>query len=128
MIVNPQKLIDQGIVVVSEFSKCQQNGIDLSLREQLTLEPKQCKNIFLNERIALPDGLCGELKIRSTYSRQGVFLSSGLWDSGFQGNLGCTLYNMSDQVITIPANERVCQLVCSEADSAGIYNGRYQNS
>lgn len=126
MIINPNKLIDQGVVLPSQFSKVQQNGIDLSLREDLWLAPKSCKNIFLNECVVLPENMCAELKIRSTYSRQGVLLSSGLWDSGFQGSLGCTLYNLSDNIIEIPANERVCQIVCYEADSAGMYNGQYQ--
>ena len=95
-------------------------------QEELILESGKCKNILLNEQIELPANLCGELKIRSTYSRQGIFLSSGFWDSGFKGTLGCTLYNMSDKIIIIPQNERICQFVCLEAESASLYNGKYQ--
>lgn len=128
MILNPQKLIDEGIVIPSEFTKVQQNGVDLSLREELILKPKESKNILLNESVKLPSMLCGELKIRSTYSRKGIFLSSGLWDSGFEGNLGCTLYNLGNEIIIIPKNERICQIVCYEAESANLYNGKYQRT
>lgn len=126
MIKNPQKLIEEGVVIPSEFSKVQQNGVDLSVREEINLAPGKSINVLLNEKIKLPTNLCAELKIRSSYSRKGMFLSSGLWDSGFEGNLGCTLYNMSDVVIVIPANERICQVVCYEAESAGLYNGVWQ--
>lgn len=126
MIINPRKLIDEGVITPSEFTKIQQNGVDLSLKEELILEPQKCKNVFLNESIKIPEDLCGELKIRSTYSRKGVFLSSGFWDSGFEGSLGCTLYNLSDQTIVIPAGERVCQFICYEAVAASKYSGQYQ--
>lgn len=126
MIINPQKIVEQGIVTLSNFSKIQQNGIDLSIPDQIILDPGKSRNILLNERIKLPANMCAELKVRSTYSRKGMFLSSGLWDSGFEGNLGCTLYNMSNDPILIPKDERICQVVCYEAESAGLYNGQYQ--
>lgn len=126
-IVNPQKIVDKKIVKINNFSKISQNGIDLTLKEELVLEPKEFKNIFLNEEIDLPKNLCAELKIRSTYSRQGIFLSSGFWDSGFKGSLGCSLYNLSNKKIIIPANERVCQIICYKAESASLYSGRWQN-
>ncbi len=121
-------MLDASVIEPCEYTKCQQNGIDLTLVEDLILEPHGFKNILLNERIKLPQGVCAVLKIRSTYSRQGIFLSSGLYDSGFVGNLGCTLYNFSERRIVIGANERICQVVCYAAESASIYNGQYQNT
>lgn len=126
MIINPQKIIEQKIVTPSEFSKVQQNGIDLTVSEDVFLNKGESKNILLNEKISLPANMCAELKVRSTYSRKGLFLSSGLWDSGFVGNLGCTLYNMSNDSILIPKNERICQVVCYEAESASLYSGQWQ--
>lgn len=128
MHVNPQKMLDTGVVVPCEYTKVQQNGIDLSLKEELKLMPGESRNVLLNETIKLPANLCAELKIRSTFSRMGIFLSSGFWDSGFQGSLGCTLYNFSGREITIPINERVCQVIISEAESASEYNGQYQGT
>ena len=127
MIINPQKIIDRKVVELSLYSKIAQNGIDLTVSEDVFLNKGESKNILLNEKISLPANVCAELKVRSTYSRKGLFLSSGLWDSGFVGNLGCTLYNMSNDSILIPKNERVCQVVCYEAESASLYNGKWQN-
>lgn len=121
-------MLDTGVVVPCEYTKVQQNGIDLSLKEELKLMPGESRNVLLNETIKLPANLCAELKIRSTFSRMGIFLSSGFWDSGFQGSLGCTLYNFSGREITIPINERVCQVIISEAESASEYNGQYQGT
>lgn len=128
MILNPKIVIEVGYLKTSSFTKVQQNGIDVSLEEELTLNSLESKNILLNESINLWGNVCGELKIRSTYSRKGVFLSSGFWDTGFKGKLGCTLYNMSKETIIIPAGERVCQFICYEADPASFYNGQYQGN
>lgn len=125
MIINPQEVFDT-YLTSCQHTKVSQNGIDCSLQEELVLAHGTHKNILLNEKIELPENLCAELKIRSTYSRKGIFLSSGLWDSGFKGHLGCTLYNLSGMLITIPLGERICQLVCYEADSASMYNGQWQ--
>lgn len=127
MINNPQKLIDEKIITPCEFTQVQQNGVDLTVSEDVFLDRGESKNILLNERIKIPIDMCGELKIRSTYSRQGVFLSSGFWDSGFEGTLGCTLYNMGNKEILIPKNERVCQFISFHAKAASSYNGRWQN-
>lgn len=126
MILNPQKMLDVGVVTPGPTTRCAQNGIDLTLKESIELQPHSFQLVELNEKISLPQDVCATLHIRSTYSRQGITLSSGLWDSGFVGNLGCSLQNHSDKSIVIAKGERVCQVVCYEAEAASLYNGQYQ--
>lgn len=124
--INPKEIVEEGIVMLSKYSEVQQVGIDLSTAEPLTLTPKSCKNILLNERINLPDDIYATFQQRSSYSRKGVFCTTGIYDPGYQGALGCTVYNLSDEVVEIPLNTRIGQLVCHNADPASTYNGSYQ--
>lgn len=126
MQINPEEVLGSGIVNPSAFTQVQQVGIDLSVQEEVILAPKSCKNILLNETIKLPDDVYAQFFQRSSYSRKGVFTTTGVYDPGYEGSLGCTLYNMSEEEIVIPAGERVGQLICYKADAASSYNGQYQ--
>lgn len=133
--INPNKAIQNGWFKTSEYSKVQQIGIDVSLKtgsliekSVLKLFPGCCYNVEINESVDLPSNVYAELKIRSSWSRKGVFQSSGVYDPGFHGTCGLTLYNLSDRPIEIPVNERVAQMVFFEADSASTYDGHYNHT
>lgn len=126
MIVSPKRVFKQRIIRDALRENVQQNGIDIRVAEEVVLPPKSFKNILCIESVFVPHNLTGRLNIRSTYSRKGIFCSSGLWDSGFQGRLGCSLYNLSDETITIPKGERIAQIFFCSAKSASLYSGKYQ--
>ena len=126
MQLNPKEIIERGIVIPSVFTEVQQVGIDLSVSEEVALLPGKSKNILLNETIKLPDDIYAQFFQRSSYSRKGVFTTTGIYDPGYEGSLGCTLYNMGDEAIIIPVNTRVGQLVCYSAQAASSYNGQWQ--
>ena len=126
MIVNPKRVFKQGIVQDALKENIQQNGIDIRTEDEVVLPPKSFKNILCIESVFVPSELVGRLNIRSSFSRKGVFCTSGLWDSGFKGRLGCSLYNLSDDTITIPKGERIAQIFFLVARSASMYNGQYQ--
>lgn len=78
------------------------------------------------ESIYLLDGYLGQLHTRSSLVRAGIDVMSGLWDTGFQGRIGCTLRVHSD--IHIEWAAPICQIVISEGKFSGQrYSGRYQN-
>ena len=118
---------------MSEFSKVQQVGIDVSLKlpnekDTLRLFPGNAYNVEINESVDLPAEVYSTLTIRSSFSRQGIFQSSGIYDPGFHGTCGLTLYNLSDHPIEIKANERIAQMVFFEADAASTYDGHYNHN
>lgn len=126
MQINPQRVLDEKIVIPCEFTKVQQVGIDLSIPGEITLKTGESVNIYLNETIKLPIDMFATFHQRSTYSRKGVFVTTGIYDPSYQGSLGCTVYNLGP-AITIPKNERIGQLVVFKADAASAYSGQYQN-
>ena len=129
MQINPKEIIKRKIItnLFSEKEQVQQCGIDLSLKEPLTIQPGKFKNIELNEKFDMQDTL-GIIKIRSSLSRKGINISSGYFDPFFEGVGGISLYNHSDEVLELPMGFRVCQMVCFKADYAKKYDGFYNKN
>lgn len=79
------------------------------------------------EEISVPGGWCATLITRSSLVRSGVDVMSGLWDSGFQGTLGCSLRLQAP--VDIEWGARICQVRFHDAKFNGhLYDGRYQNT
>jgi deoxycytidine triphosphate deaminase len=76
--------------------------------------------------VTVPENVACRLVIRSTFARNGVFLNSGKYDSGFTGNVGWTLYNTLGLLYTKPGT-RVGQIVFNQAMSEGTYAGHYSH-
>jgi deoxycytidine triphosphate deaminase len=80
-------------------------------------------NVF----VRVPENVVVELIIRSTFNRNGIFLTSGLYDSGFEGHIGFVLHNMSGPAI-IAEGTRIGQVKFIEAQSADMYTGGYNTA
>lgn len=73
--------------------------------------------------IEVPEGYAGYLIPRSSLNRNGLFIMSGLYDSGFKNYIGGTLYAMGPA--NIQHNTRIAQFVMVKAETAHLYNGQY---
>ena len=89
-----------------------------------TMPAKDIFDGMSNVTVKLPEGVACMLIIRSTLNRNGIFLTSGLYDSGFEGPIGFTLRNDSG-VAFIKRGTRVGQIMFMSSDSAGLYSGGY---
>lgn len=76
--------------------------------------------------VKLPDGIAAILYTRSTLTRNGVFLASGLYDSGFKGHIGFTIYPIGGRIIIEPGT-RVGQIAFVSAASAKMYAGGWNH-
>lgn len=76
--------------------------------------------------VDLPDGVAAMLVPRSTFVRNGLFWTSGLYDSGFKGHIGGILHNRAG-VACIKPNTRVGQIIFIQSDSAGLYSGGWNH-
>jgi|GEM_PF-910578 deoxycytidine triphosphate deaminase len=74
--------------------------------------------------VEMPDGVVGWLVTRSTLNRNGVFVLSGLYDSGFKGHINGMLYNLIGHTLIQPES-RVAQFIMASSDSFGKYMGGY---
>ncbi len=127
--INPKQIIEQGIIsnIANQSEQLQQVGIDLTIKEDVILYNGECKNVEFNEKFDMKD--CFAIfNVRSSFSRQGVFVSTGIYDPGFKGTGGCTIYNMAAGRIELKKGERIGQMICFKADAASSYDGHYNKS
>ena len=75
-----------------------------------------------NMYVEVPEGVAVKLIVRSTLNRNGLFLTSGLYDSGFKGNIGFMLHNRGGDAYIVPGT-RVGQIEFYKSDSIGTYAG-----
>jgi len=127
MQINPRTILDRGIIKYVETTKVQQVGVDLSIGQDFVVEAGKSKNINFRESIKLPDNMYALFFVRSSWSRKGIFVSSGVYDPGYQGTLGCTIYNMTGEDVKFTEGDRIGQIICFLADAASSYQGQWQN-
>lgn len=126
MQINPQEIIERGILIAAPFTEVQQVGIDLTLSEEINVEHGSSVNVLLNEKVKLPGNLFATFTHRSSFNRKGVLITGSIYDPGYEGQIGCTIYNLSGQSLLIEKDTRIGQMLFFKADPASEYNGQYQ--
>jgi dUTP pyrophosphatase len=87
-------------------------GLDIYSIEDLTIGPKQRSLARTGLAVAIPEGHYGRLAARSGLAMQnGMDVLAGVIDADYRGEIGCLLYNTSDEIIHLPARTKVCQLI-----------------
>jgi len=74
--------------------------------------------------INIADGEAGWLIARSTLNRNGVFITSGLYDAGFNGLIGGTLH-VGCGPFRVQRGTRIGQFLLFEAETIHLYDGSY---
>jgi deoxycytidine triphosphate deaminase len=92
------------------------------------LEPQTVYDGMSDTYVEVPEGVAAILFTRSTFARNGTFIMSGLYDSGFKGHIGFTVYNMAKEQLIIEVGTRIGQIMFVTADSAGTYSGQYNHT
>lgn len=75
--------------------------------------------------VELPEGVAALLIVRSTFNRGGNFVTSGLYDSGFCGNIGAALHVNNDCSSIVGKGTRIGQIIFVPSESVGMYSGGY---
>lgn len=65
----------------------------------------------------------GHVIVRSTLNRNGVFITSGLYDSGYEGVMAGALH--VTQLMILGHNTRIGQFILQKAEALFEYNGSY---
>jgi deoxycytidine triphosphate deaminase len=119
--------------VISENEKQMRGGKQISPEPDVTsteewwyIEPNTSYDGMSNIHVKLPEGVAAQLIIRSTFNRNGIFLTSGLYDSGYEGAIGFALHNNSGRARIAPGT-RIGQLIFVKSDSEGMYAGGYNH-
>lgn len=76
--------------------------------------------------IEVPEGMAAILYTRSSFARNGVFIMSGLYDSGYKGHIGFTIYTIGG-AIEIEKGTRIGQIALVSAETAKMYAGGWNH-
>lgn len=88
-----------------------------------TLQPGQYEVVMENV-IHVGDGEAGWVITRSTLNRNGLFLTSGLYDSGYHGVMAAVLH-VTTGVARIKKGTRIGQYISFNAEALSSYDGDY---
>jgi deoxycytidine triphosphate deaminase len=105
-----------------------QSTVTYNDTEVFKLFPHESYDGLSSIHVKLPEGVAAELIIRSTLNRNGMFLTSGLYDSGFEGHIGFVIHNRSSGPAYLEKGVRVGQIKFIASDSAGVYAGGYNHA
>lgn len=90
-------------------------GLDLTVRETVTLPPNGIRMVGTGVRAAIPEGHFGDVRPRSGMaSKRGVTIANtpGVIDSNYRGEIMLPLYNLDMwHAVTVEAGERVAQMI-----------------
>jgi deoxycytidine triphosphate deaminase len=121
------KVLSADSAIVSEDHKKMRELYDVpSTAMGWILEYRRVYDGTSSMYVDLPEGVAAILYTRSTLARNGVFLVSGLYDSGYKGHIGFTIYPICGN-ITIHPGTRVGQIAFVAAESAKLYAGGWNH-
>lgn len=90
-----------------------------------TLFPNRPYWLEIEPKIEIPKDIAQFYLPRSSLLRMGVSLHTALGDSGFNGHLMFLAINHTPYAIKLGKGERVATAINFEVDSAGLYDGDY---
>jgi len=77
------------------------------------------------EYVKVPEGVIALIIHRSTFNRNGVFITGSIYDSGFVGYCGFSIRPSIN--IEVQRGTRVAQIVFFRAEGESLYSGQYQD-
>ena len=86
-------------------------GLDLSSAETHTLKPGEGKIFKTGIAVALDPGFVGLIWDRSSMGKKGIKTLGGVIDSGYRGEVGVILWNISAETQTINFGDRIAQML-----------------
>jgi dUTP pyrophosphatase len=86
-------------------------GYDVFSLSEITVRPKVPTVVPLGFALIPPENYYGQLHTKSSKAMEGIIVVGGVIDRDYRGEVAAILYNMTDEVITLPKTTAVCQLV-----------------
>jgi deoxycytidine triphosphate deaminase len=118
-------LLKKGVFSIDEEQKVHRGSDELHPDTQgyWSLKPGTYE-IIMENQVKIPSGYAGWVITRSTLNRNGLWLSSGLYDSGYEGVMAGALH-VEHGLARIQKGTRVGQFIMFEAENISMYEGDY---
>lgn len=118
-------LIDDTTFTIDEEKKEHRGSKSVPTKDGYwQLEAGKRYEVIFEGIVEVAEGEAGWVITRSTLNRNGLFLTSGLYDSGYKGVMAGCLHVTSGPA-QIKKGTRLGQFILFEAESLSSYNGDY---
>ena len=84
--------------------------------------------VVFEQTVQMGPDEAGIVVCRSTLMRNGVWMTSALYDSGYRGHMHAGLTVAQGIEFIFPRHERLAQFLCFEAEALRQYDGIYQEA
>ena len=90
-------------------------GLDVCAIEDLSIGPRQRVLARTGLAVAIPEGFYGRIAPRSGLAaKNGLDVLAGVIDSDYRGEVCCVLFNTSEELVSLPAGSKICQLIVEQ--------------
>ena len=115
----------KGVFSIDEEQKVHRGSDEIEPDEMgyWNLEPGTYE-IIMENIVKIPSGFAGWVITRSTLNRNGLWLSSGLYDSGYEGVMAGALH-VEGGAARIRKGRLVGQFIMFDAENVSMYDGDY---
>lgn len=96
--------------------------------QEVVLKPQETIIGITTEKITLPGDICGWLEGRSRFARLGllIHISAGLIQPGVDNHQVLEITNLSPNILTLHAGERICQIAFQRCEGEAFYGGKFK--
>jgi deoxycytidine triphosphate deaminase len=117
--------IASNMFTIDEERKIHRGTVEMRLDDEgyYRLEPGHYEVVMQN-KITVGDGEAGWVITRSTLNRNGVFITSGLYDTGYSGVMAGVMH-VTVGPMRIKPGTRIGQYLCFDAQALSKYDGDY---
>lgn len=97
--------------------------------DSIIIHPQETILGITEERITLPNNICGWLEGRSRFARLGlmVHISASFMQPGISNRQVLEISNMGHVAIRLHAGTRICQFIFEHTDGEAHYEGQFTN-
>ena len=86
-------------------------GIDIRLKEELTIAPHSTSTVGCGFGLKLPAGVMAQIITRSSISKQNITIGNAPIDASYTGEIHMMVSNNSDKELSFNCGDRLAQLV-----------------
>lgn len=118
--------VENNIFILSEDEKVHRGSteVQVGFDGYFTLYPSNTYEVIMENIINVGEGEAGWVITRSTLNRNGVFLTSGLYDSGYNGAMAAVMH-ITSGIFKLKPGTRIGQYLSFDAETLSLYNGSY---
>ena len=124
---NEFRVFKKGGAIVAEEDVKPEDYTTLAKAEKITLKPKEFIHGITEERITLPEDVCGFLYGRSKYARMGIMIhaTASFIQPGICNKQVLEIKNISPRPIVLKHGLKICQLILMNMKGKGKYVGGF---